>query len=149
MKACLWYGCKANYEVDRRTDFYRFFCNQKCQAFLTWTPIGLINPLKKKNFKLEYGSRSGDPFQLGQMLQISKLYIDGDSDEVYNGHVHRIKHIGLLQQGLEYDHLDRTKSDLWVALQMALVAVFGETQVPQSQEIKPKVLPQYKIKMMA
>lgn len=149
MKACLWFGCKANYEIDRRTDFYRFFCNQNTQAFLTWTPLVLINPLKKKNFKLEYGSRSGDPFQLAQMLQISKLYIDGDSDEVYNGHVHRIKHVGLLQQGLEYDHLDRTKSDLWVALQMALVAVFGEIQVPKTPEIKPKILPQYKIKMMA
>lgn len=149
MKASLWYGCKANYEIDRRTDFYRYFCNQKCQAFLTWTPTALINPLKKKNFKLEYGSRSGDPFQLAQMLQISKLYADGDSNEAYNGHVHRIKHIGLLQQGLEYDHLDRTKSDLWVAFQMALVAVFGEMQAAVTQSQTIKILPQYKIKMPA
>lgn len=147
MKAAMWYGCKVNYEIDRRTDFYRFFCKENCQALLTWTPTALINPLKKKNFRLEYGSRSGDPFQLAQMLQISKLYIDGDSDEVYNGHVHRVKHIVLLQQGLEYDHLDRTKSDLWVALQMALVAVFGEAQLPAKVEIPIKVLPRFKIKM--
>jgi homing endonuclease-like protein/LAGLIDADG DNA endonuclease family protein len=148
-KACLWYGCKANYEIDRRTDFYRYFCKEECQSFLTWTPPTLINPLKKRTFRPEYGSRSGDPFQLAQMLQISKLYIDGDSDEVYNGHVHRIKHIGLLQQGLEYNHLDRTKSDLWVALQMALVAVFGETQVATTAPTPMRILKQYKIKMPA
>jgi hypothetical protein len=147
MKACLWYGCEANYEIDRRTDFYRLFCKEGCGSFLTWTPPAMINPLKKKNFKLEYGSRSGDPFQLGQMLQISKLYIDGDSNDHYNGHVHRMKHKGLLQQGLEYDHLDRTKSDLWVALQMALVPVLGESQMPLRQPAKIKqLLPTYKLK---
>lgn len=148
MKACLWYGAKANYEIDRRTDFYRYFCQQNCQAFLTWTPKVLINPLKKKNFKLEYGSRSGDPFQLAQMLQISKLYMDGDSETEYNGHAHRIKHIGLLQQALEYDHLDRGKSDMWVSMQMALVAAFGDAQLPKLEDWKPKsILPTFKIKM--
>ena len=148
LKACLWYGCKANYEIDRRTDFYRYFCQQNSQLFLTWTPKIMQNPLKP-NKTPEYGSRSGDPFQLAQMLQISKWYIDGDSMETYNGHVHRIKNITLLKEALHYDHLDRTKSDLFVALQMALVAIFGEMQMPEKQkEIEPKkVLPTYKIKM--
>lgn len=149
-KAALWYGCEANYEIDRRTDFYRFFCKENCQAFLTWTPKIMMNPLKR-NKQIEYGSRSGDPFQLGQMLQISKLYIDGNDNENYNGHVHRIKHIGLLKQGLTYNHLDRTKSDLWVSLQMALVPVFGDMQIPvKIQSGTPKMLlPQYKIKMVS
>lgn len=146
MKACLYYGCTANYELDRRTDFYRYFCKENAQALLNWTPKVLQNPLKK-NLKLEYGSRSGDPFQLAQMLQISKLYADGDSNEVYNGHIHRVKHIGLLKQGLKYNHLDRTKSDLWVALQMALVAVFGEMHRSPFQSKAVRVLPQYKIKI--
>lgn len=148
LKACLWYGCKANYEIDRRTDFYRYFCKENCQSFLTWTPKILQNPLKP-NKSPEYGSRSGDPFQLAQMLQISKWYIDGDSQEKYNGHVHRIKHIPLLKEALYYDHLDRTKSDLFVSLQMALVAVFGEMQIPKSAiQTKPKnVLPVYKLKI--
>lgn len=149
-KAALWFGCEANYEIDRRTDFYRFFCKENCQAFLTWTPTVMMNPLKP-NKKPEYGSRSGDPFQLAQMLQISKLYVDGDSNEVYNGHVHRIKHTGLLKQGLAYNHLDRTKSDLWVSLQMALVPVFGDMQIPKrTQSGNPiKLLPQYKIRMVS
>ncbi len=110
----------------------------------------MMNALKP-NKPREYGSRSGDPFQLAQMLQISKLYIDGDDNENYNGHVHRIRHIGLLKQGLNYNHLDRTKSDLWVSLQMALVPVFGEMQLPvHRQSTNPiKVLPQYKIKMVS
>jgi hypothetical protein len=149
LKACMWYGCKANYEIDRRTDFYRFFCKENAQAFLTWTPKILQNPLKK-NFKVEYGSRSGDPFQLAQMLQISKWYIDGNSNEEYNGHVHRIKSIPMLKQALAYSHLDRTKSDLFVSLQMALVAVFGDMQVQKKAEVKPiSILKNYKIKMYA
>lgn len=150
LKACLWYGCEANYEIDRRTDFYRFFLKENCGAFLTWTPKILMNPLKPTK-KPEYGTRSGDPFQLAQQLQISKLYMDGDNNEAYNGHVHRIKHIELLKQGLKYQHLDRTKSDLWVAFQMALVPVFGEMQIPQRQQSdRPKqLLPTYKVEKYA
>ena len=148
LKACLWYGCEANYEIDRRTDFYRHFNKENCSAFLTWTPKIMQNPLKK-NFKVEYGTRSGDPFQLAQQLQISKLYIDGDSNEKYNGHVHRVKHIGLLKQGLAYNHLDRTKSDLWVSLQMALVPVFGEIQAPIIAPKPRQILPTYSIKKYA
>lgn len=150
LKACMFYGCKANYEIDRRTDFYRYFCKQNAQALLTWTPKIMMNPLKP-NKAPEYGSRSGDPFQLAQMLQISKWYVDGNSNEVYNGHVHRVKHVGLLKQGLQYNHLDRTKSDLWVALQMALVPVFGDMQIPvKTRSEQPiKLIPQYKIKIPA
>ena len=147
LKACLFYGCEANYEIDRRTDFYRFFCKENCQSFLTWTPKAMMNPLKP-NKQREYGSRSGDPFQLAQMLQISKLYADGDNNEVYNGHIHRVKHKGLIEQGLHYNHLDRTKSDLWISLQMALVPVFGEMQLPAIiKTANPtRILPQFKIK---
>jgi hypothetical protein len=149
-KVCLWYGCEANYEIDRRTDFYRYFCKENCQAFLTWTPKVMMNPLKP-NKQREYGSRSGDPFQLAQMLQISKLYADGDDNNRYNGHIHRCKNATLIRQGLSYNHLDRTKSDLWVALQMALVPVFGEMQLPvYIKSANPiKVLPTFKIKMVS
>lgn len=143
--ACLLYGCKANYEIDRRTDFYRFFCKENCQAFLTWTPRLLMNPLKPKKLP-EYGSRSGDPFQLAQMLQVSKWYVDGDSNEVYNGHIHRNKSIPLLKQTLHYNHLNRTASDLFVSLQMALVPCFGDMQMPVIPQSRPKsILPQYKL----
>lgn len=145
LKACLYFGCKANYEIDRRTDFYRFFCKENSQSFLEWTPKIAQNPLKR-NFKIEYGTRSGDPFQLAQQLQIAKMYIDGTENEQYNGHVHRIKFPSLLNELLSYDHLNRTKSDQVVSLMMSLLPVFGETQIPKKSNEKIKILPQYKIK---
>jgi len=145
-KACLWYSAKANYEIDRRTDYWRHFCKKNSQAFLQWTPKVLQNPLKR-NFRLEFGSRSGDSFQLHQMLEISKYYFDGTDNEVYNGHVHRIKFIELLKQALTYDHKNRTPSDLVVSLQMALVAIFGETQIVKPSNSRTKILPTYKINM--
>lgn len=146
LKACMWYGCTANYEIDRRTDFYRFFCKENAQAFLEWTPKIMQNPLKA-NPKIEYGTRSGDPFQLAQQLQIAKSYIDGTDNEIYNGHVHRIMFPTLLEQLLKYDHLDRTKSDQVVALMMALAPVFGELQNPIIPQRKQSILPTYKLKI--
>ena len=145
LKACLWYGCSVNYEIDLGAGFWRYFLKQNCGDFLEWTPKILMNPLKP-NKPREPGSRSGDVFSLSQMLQISKWYIDGDSNTDYNGHVQRIKHIGMLEQALKYDHSDRTKSDLFVALQMALSAVFGEMQAPIIPVQVKSWIPTYKIK---
>jgi len=147
LKACMWYGCTANYEIDRRTDYYRYFCKELSQAFLEWTPKIAMNPLKR-NFKPEYGTRSGDPFQLAQQLQVTKMYIDGVDNENYDGHVHRIVFPTLLKELLVYEHLDRTKSDQVVGLMMALLPVFGEMQMPKKEHEKAiKILPTYKINM--
>lgn len=146
--ACKLYGCTANYEIDARGDYYRFFSKINCGAFLEWTPKIAQNPVKA-NPKIEPGTRSGDPFQLSMQLQIAKMYVDGTDTETYNGHVHRIKYITLLKQLLKYDHSDRTPFDQCIALFMALLPIFGEIQMPvMPQQIKA-ILPQYKIKMMA
>jgi hypothetical protein len=148
LKACMWYGCTANYEIDRRTDFYKYFCNQGAQAFLEWTPSVMRNPLKKK--QLEYGTRSGDPFQLAQQLQIGKMYVDGTSDSIFNGHVHRIKFPTLLDQLLRYNHLERGQGDDQViSLFMALAPTFGEIQNPLITPQVRKLLPEYKIRQPA
>lgn len=144
--ACMLYGCTANYEIDARADYYRYFRKQNAGAFLEWTPKIAQNPTKK-NFKVEPGSRSGDPFQLAMQLQICKWYIDGTDNEVYNGHVHRIKFISLLKQLLKYDHSDRTKFDEVIALMMALLPIMGEIQAPVLPQPKLKILPTHKIKM--
>lgn len=138
LKACMWYGCTVNYEIDARTDFVRFFNQKKCSKFLEWTPKFARNPVKR-NFKIEPGTRSGDPFQLSAQLQIAKMYVDGTSQEEYNGHVHRIKFPTLLKQLLKYDHNNRTPSDQVIALMMALLPVIGEQQMP-IQPPKKKVL---------
>lgn len=144
LKACMWYGCTVAYEVDRRNDFLRYFRAKNCGEFLEWTSKIMMNPIKKK--APEPGYRSGDQFQLIQMLQICKWYIDGDSMDDYNGHVHRIGYIPLLEQLLEYNHSDRTKSDLVVGLQMALCAVFSEVKTMDTETPVISIFPEHKIK---
>lgn len=141
---CMWYGCKVAYEMDRRTDYIRFFREKGCLDFLSHTSSIMINPAKKK--PVELGHRSGDPFQLIQMLQINKWYIDGDSLIEYNGHVHRIKYVPLLKQLLKYDHSDRGTSDLVVAMQQALCAMFGEMKAPALPAQVIKLFPEYAIR---
>lgn len=148
LKLCKWYGAKANYEIDRRTDFYRYFCKENCQAFLEWTPRVMRNPLKPEK-KLEYGTRSGDPFQLAQQLQITKMYLDGTDNERYNGNIERVVFPTLLEQLLRYDHLNRTKSDQAVGLMMALAPVIGEIQNPIIPRTARSILPTHKIKIPA
>lgn len=146
--ACKWFGCRVNYEIDARTDYYRYFVKQNAQAFLIWTPKVMQNPVKQ-NGKIEPGVRSGDPFQFSQQTQIIKSYIDGTDIHEYNGHVHRIKYISLLKQLLKFDTMNRTPFDEVISLIMALVPMFAEEKRPVLPTSQLKVLPQYSIKLPA
>lgn len=147
--ACKLYGCKINYEIDARADYYRYFNKQNCGSFLTWTPKVAQNPVKRGGFKPEPGTRSGDPFQLSTQLQIAKMWVDGTDNEVYNGHIHKCVFISLLKQLKEYDHNARTPYDQVIALMMALLPLFGEQQKPLIPDVKRKYMPTYKIKIPA
>lgn len=149
LKACMWYGCTANYEIDARTDFYRYFWSKGADRMLEWTPKIAQNPIKNK--ALTPGTQSADPFQLQAQLQVAKMYVDGTDPDNYNGHVHRIKFPELLKQLLSYDHSNRTKSDQVIALMMSLLPVMGRATLPnRSTHTKPKsILPLYDIKEYA
>jgi len=149
LKACMWYGCTANYEIDARTDFYKYFWKEGANQMLEWTPKFAQDPVKFTPAKYKPGTQSGDPYQLAAQLQAAKMYIDGTNPETYNGHVHRIAFPTLLQQLLKYDHSKRTPSDQVIAMMMALLPVLGEAELPKkTEEIKPKkILKQYKIRM--
>lgn len=148
LKACMFYGCKANYEIDARSDYYRYFSQQSCGQFLEWTPNIMRNPVKP-NMKIEPGTRSGDVFQFAQQLQLLKAYVDGTDQDIFNGHVHRIKYISLLKQLLKFDNADRTKSDEVIALAMALAPIFASQNIPAPFRGVKQILPTYKIKIMA
>jgi len=149
MKAALYFGCKICYEIDYRDDYVMYFTKLGMRSFLEWTPAALRSPTKR-NPKVEPGVRSGDSFQHYQQLQIAKAFIDGDSQDVYNGHVHRIVYPSLLNQLLKFNNADRTKSDECISLFMALVTMFGEDNVQKAIAAQTiKVLPQYKIKMVS
>lgn len=119
----------------------------KASQFLDWTPTVYQNPNKRGGFKPEVGSRSGDAFQLGQQLQLCKMYIDGTDNEVFNGYVNKIQYLTLLTQLLKYDHNDRTKSDQVVALMMCLGPVLGEMQRPIIPQRSAAIFPTYKLKV--
>jgi hypothetical protein len=145
---CLLYGCRINYEIDARTDYYRYFCKQNASAFLCWTPKIMQNPVKKNN-KVEPGVRSGDIFQFAQQTTIIKSFIDGTDKDVYNGYVQNIYYISVLKQLLGFDISNRTEFDEVIALIMALVEIFAELEtanLPQSKKIV-HLLPTYKIQM--
>ncbi len=147
LKACLWYGCTANYEIDARTDFYKYFWKNGANALLEWTPKFAQDPVKFTAAKYKPGTQSADPFQMAAQLQAAKMYIDGTSPDTYNGHVHRIVFPSLLKQLLNYDHSARTPFDQVIALMMSLLPVLGEAELPPKDETKPKeVLRTYKLK---
>ncbi len=145
---CKLYGCRINYEIDARTDYYRFFVKNKAQAFLVWTPKIMQNPVKTNN-KIEPGVRSGDIFQFAAQTTIVKSFIDGTDKDTYNGHVHKIVFISLLKQLLRFDLSDRTEFDEVIALIMALVEIFAELETAKlPQTINPvRILPTYKLKV--
>lgn len=145
---CKIYGCRINYEIDARTDYYRYFCKNNASAFLCWTPKIMLNPVKKNN-KIEPGVRSGDIFQFAQQTTIIKSFIDGTDKDVYNGYVQNIYYISVLKQLLRFDISNRTEFDEVIALIMALVEIFAEIETASlPQMIKPiQILPTYNIKV--
>lgn len=150
LKACMWYGCTANYEIDARTDFYKYFWKEGANKMLEWTPKFAQDPIKFTPAKYKPGTQSADPYQLSAQLQGAKMYVDGTNPEVYNGHVHRIVFPTLLNQLLKYDHSNRTPSDQVISLMMALLPVLGESEVPKKKTTEIKsILPYRKIKIPA
>lgn len=147
LKACLWYGCKVNFEIDSGTHFYDYFFARDADLFLEWTPRIAIDPTKRHPL-IKPGSESGNPYQLAMQLEVAKKYFDGTIPDGYNGNVHRVVFPLMLKQALEYNHSDRTKSDIIISLMMALLPCFGSLDYIDPAPVKPKrILPTYKLKL--
>ena len=150
LMACMWYGAKINFEIDAGSSYYDYFVAKDANSFLEWTPKIAIDKTKKHPL-IKPGTESANPFQFSMQLEVCKKYIDGTMIDGYNGNVHRVVFPILLKQLLEYNHSDRTKSDIVISLMMALLPCFGtidyEEQKP-TLSIK-KIIPYKKIKMPA
>lgn len=147
LKACIWYGTKVNFEIDAGDSYYDYFRAMDADLFLEWTPRIAIDPTKKHPL-IQPGSQSGNPYQLAMQLEVAKKYFDGTFPNGYNGNVHRVVFPIMLRQGLEYNHSDRTKSDIIISLMMALLPCFGSLDYIDPTPLKPKrILPTYKLKM--
>lgn len=147
LKACLWYGAKVNFEIDAGSSYYDYFVASDADLFLEWTPRIAIDPAKKHPL-IKPGTESGNPYQFAMQLEVAKKYFDGTIPDGYNGNVHRVMFPIMLRQGLEYNHADRTKSDVIISLMMALLPCFGSLDYIDPTPLKPKrILPTYKLKM--
>jgi len=149
MKACMWYGCKVNFELDAGTQYYNYFRERGAGDLLEWTPKIAIDPVKRDR-KLKPGTQSADPFQLQQQLEVCKTYIDGSRNDNYTGHVHRIVYPVMLEQLIDYNHSERTPYDIVISLMMSILPAMGSTQESDMIDFKPKkLLPQYRISLRA
>lgn len=147
LKACLWYGAKVNFEIDAGSAYYDYFVAMDADLFLEWTPRIAIDPAKRHPL-IKPGTESGNPYQFAMQLEVAKKYFDGTIPDGYNGNVHRVVFPIMLRQGLEYNHSDRTKSDVIISLMMALLPCFGTLDYINPAPLKPKrILPTYKLKM--
>lgn len=110
------FSCKALIERDV-DDFYEYFLNKKLLAYCRNTPPVAIDPQydakKKASERNLKGVKSGNDFAMNKELEVAQLYI--------NKYCGRIWFPEIIQDLYEYDHLNRTKSDLSVALMMALL----------------------------
>lgn len=149
LMACMWYGAKVNFEIDAGTAFYDYFIAKDAHMMLEWTPRIAIDVTAKRRF-IKPGTESGNPYQFAMQLEVAKKYFDGTLVGGYNGNVHRVMFPIVLTQGLEYNHSDRTKSDVIISLMMALLPCFGSTDLVNEPLPKvTKILPQFKIKMVS
>lgn len=119
VKACMWYGCKVNFEISAGDFFFGYFHTLGCGELLYWTPA--VDP-NKKNFQHKPGTESASPFELAAQLEAAKLYVDGNDPDRYNGNIEKIKFPSMLEQLLRYRHDKRTPYDEVIALMMALLA---------------------------
>lgn len=147
LKACLWYGARVNFEIDAGSSYYDYFVASDADLFLEWTPRIAIDPTKLHPL-IKPGTESGNPYQFAMQLEVAKKYFDGTIPDGYNGNVHRVVFPIMLKQGLEYNHSDRTKSDVIISLMMALLPCFGSLDYIDPVPLKPKrILRTYKLKM--
>lgn len=111
MMICQYYGCKVNYECDV-PDFYETFLRHQFKHYVMWTPKIAIDP-SKKNHTLRPGTLSKDPFAFQKQFQVLVEYL--------LARWHKILFIELIDQLIDFDIDDRTKSDEVIAFCMALL----------------------------
>lgn len=126
--ATRYYSCRACIESDI-DDFIEHFSNWKALGFLRKTPRCMMAPGKKKE-NVFYGVKSADPFALNKELELAQQYV--------MNHCHKIWFRNIIEDMIEYDHSDRTKSDLTVAVMMALADMAGDFTSQKKEESPPK-----------
>lgn len=106
-----YYGCKVNYECDV-PDFYETFLRELFKFYVMWTPKIAVDP-SKRHHTPRPGTLSKDPFAFQKQFQVLVEYL--------LSRWHKILFIELIDQLIDFDINDRTKSDEVIAFCMALL----------------------------
>lgn len=112
MIICQYFGCKVNYEADV-PDYYETFVRDMFKHYVMWTPKIAIDPTKR-NHTPRPGTLSKDPYAFQKQFQVLVEYL--------YARWHKIYFIELIDQLIDFDIEDRTKSDDVVAFCMSLLA---------------------------
>ncbi len=128
-----YYGYKVNYECDV-PDFFETFIREGFINYVMWTPKIARDPTKR-NHTPRPGTLSKDPYAFQKQFQVLVEYL--------YARWHMILFVELIEQLIEFDVNDRTKSDDVIAFCMALLggwesgeAVPKDTRTPQFIKFK-------------
>lgn len=123
MLAGEYYGYLSCFEMVS-DDYYSFFKERGKLGYLMRFPLSSIDPVKraKEHFDRHYGYPT-TPFALTKALDEGISYVEHYCQKIY--------FVELLDQLLEFDPADRTKSDLVVAFINGLVCASETVNIPQ------------------
>jgi hypothetical protein len=130
LMACHYFGCKATYE-NANDDYFEWFIDKGHKNFITKTPKSVIDPNRKGKSVQTWGVSPKDPFSLNKQLELAQFWVDNYS--------HKMFFKEIFEDMLEYDHFNRTKSDITVAFMIALVAAAGDVRnvLKEKKEVAP------------
>lgn len=133
LMACHYFGCKATYE-NANDDYFEWFIDKGYKNFITKTPKSVIDPNRKGKTVQTWGVSPKDPFSLNKQLELAQFWVDNYS--------HKMFFKEIFEDMLDYDHFNRTKSDITVAFMIALVAAAGDVRnvLKEKKEVTPFVI---------
>lgn len=130
MIICQYFGCKVNYECDV-PDYYETFVRELFKHYVMWTPKIAIDPTKR-NHTPRPGTLSKDPYAFQKQFQVLVSYL--------YARWHKILFIELIDQLIDFDVNDRTKSDEVIAFTMALLGGWETGDTPRKDTRTPQFM---------
>lgn len=130
MIICQYFGCKVNYECDV-PDYYETFVREMFRHYVMWTPKIAIDPTKR-NHTPRPGTLSKDPYAFQKQFQVLVEYLYARWNKIY--------FIELIDQLIDFDVNDRTKSDEVIAFTMALLGGWESGNVKHKDTRTPKFM---------
>ena len=119
LMAAIYFGTKVTYE-NANDDYFEWFIDKGYKNYISKTPKSVIDPNRKAKTVQTWGVSPKDPFSLNKQLELAQFWTDNYIDKMFFQNI--------LEDMLEYDHFDRTKSDITVAFMVALVAAAGDVR---------------------